>query len=151
VFKRAFKQLREDYPLLCRNWTLLCPSICHNDIQPQESLEEDSGTQYGIGGCSSTPRRRYHGVQARDSYKQIFVCFGFCLHVVLDTLVDHHHPNKLQRHWNDATKFSTAMHFLRELIQHRESFHLRRIESLVQKRILANHLLETRKEGDTRQ
>jgi len=117
VFTQAFKQLCEDYPSLCRDWALLCPSTCYNDIQLQESVEKNSGAQRSIGACPSTPRRIYDGVQARDSFKQIFVCCGFCLYVVLGTLVDHYHPNALRFHWNDATKCSTAMHFLPEFVQ----------------------------------
>ena len=98
ALKRAFRKLWESYPLLCRDRALLCLSPCCNDIQLQESLEKDSGDQHSIGAYSSTPTRRDDSLKARDSFKQIFVCCGFCLHVVLDTLVDHHHPNALQHH-----------------------------------------------------
>ena len=131
VFKRASQQLCYDYPLLCHDWILLCPSTCHYNIQLEENLEKNSGAQRGIRACSSTSKRRYDSLQAWDSFKQIFVCCSFCLHVVLGTFVDHHHHNALQRRWNDATKCSTPVHFPHKFVQYLESFHLRRNESNV--------------------
>lgn len=67
-----------------------------------QSLEKDVGTQRGIGACTPTPRRWYDGLRARNSSKQIFVCWRFSLYIVLDTLLDHLHPNALQFHWNNV-------------------------------------------------
>ena len=66
------------------------PPGCH-DIQLQKSFEKNSRAQRGICAISLGPWWKYGYQRARDSFKQIFVRCRVCIHVLLDTRLDHKH------------------------------------------------------------
>ena len=143
VFKSTFKQSRNHYSLLLGFWIVFRSSTCPNHIQLQESFDKDSGTQHAICAISWKPRRKFRNRHdTRDSHKQIIVCCCFRFHVVLGTRLAHYHSNTPQHRRNNATKYSATMRLLFERVERHQSFHIRRNESLVPKRISTNSLLQ---------
>ena len=70
------------------------PLASSNNIQPQKSFENDSGTQYWKGSKFSNKQQR-DSHNKRNSTKQVSVCCRLCLHVVFATRLGHHHPNEI--------------------------------------------------------
>lgn len=145
MLKWTFKRIRKDCSLYLCNRIVFCSSTGTDDIQLQACIQKDQGTQHVSGSNFSKPNswpdKKFHSQQSRDSNQPILACRRFSICVVLDTSLGHHHLDTTSRSSGHATKYSTTMQFLLDLVEHHQSFYLRRNESCVPQRISPNYLL----------